>query len=209
MSTPKFYVVWVGRKTGVFNNWEECKKQVVGFEGAKYKSFKDENDAVTAFKNDYKKQLYLKSKNKAPQKTLHGVNTNYIQQSLSVDAACSGNPGVMEYQGVHVLTGDVWFHKKFEYGTNNIGEFLAIVHGLAELKKRNINIPVYTDSATALAWVRKKKCATKLTPDDKTKSLFDLIRRAENWLINNSWEQKLLKWDTEKWGEIPADFGRK
>lgn len=43
----------------------------------------------------------------------------------------------------------------------------------------------------------------------QNKSVFDLIERAEAWLNANTWQNPILKWDTENWGEIPADFGRK
>lgn len=203
MSAAKFYVVWTGRAPGIYTNWDECRKQVEGFDGARYKSYKTQEEAIAAF-GKKAPNLFASARKKEPTKT--GAP---ISNSLSVDAACSGNPGVMEYQGVHVITKEVWFHQKFELGTNNIGEFLAIVHGLAELNRRNINIPVYTDSQTALSWIRKKKCATKLPETEKTAELFNLIRRAEQWLLSNTWNQPLLKWDTENWGEIPADFGRK
>lgn len=205
-STKKpFYVVWAGRKPGIYTSWDECKAQVFSFEKALYKKFNSLEDAETALKNGptFPPKLQ-KTKTKAP-----GSSGQPHTNSLSVDAACSGNPGVMEYRGVHVQTGQEWFIQKFPLGTNNIGEFLAIVHGLAELQRRKINIPVYTDSMTALSWVKKKKCGSKLPIDASTKHLFELVRRAEYWLQNNNWEQPLLKWDTAKWGEIPADFGRK
>lgn len=203
MSGSKFYVVWAGRTPGIFSTWDECKKQVAGFDGAKYKSYKTLAEAEAAYAG--KAPGFLGT---TPKK-INGPSGVPINNSLSVDAACSGNPGVMEYRGVHVATREEWFHLKFPLGTNNIGEFLAIVHGLAELNRRKINIPVYTDSQTALSWIRKKKCGTKLPENQKTKELFDLIRRAEIWLQNNQWQQPLLKWNTEAWGEIPADFGRK
>ena len=204
--SAKFYVVWIGHSKGVFNSWEECKQQITGYEGALYKSFTSENEAKTALsQNPYK---YLGAKPKAVNSSLFAQEKPH-PNSLSVDAACSGNPGKMEYRGVHVHTKEVWFLKEFALGTNNIGEFLAIVHGLAELNKRKINIPVYTDSQTALSWVKKKKCATKLAETEETKDLFEVVRRAEKWLRENTWGQTLLKWDTATWGEIPADFGRK
>lgn len=205
MSASKYYVVWKGRKPGIYNNWDDCKEQVAGFEEARYKSFKTLAEAETAFKSGKMPQ----PRNLSSKASSSSASGQPIRNSLSVDAACSGNPGAMEYRGVHVETGEEWFIMKFPLGTNNIGEFLAIVHGLAELKRRNINIPVYTDSQTALSWIRKKKCGTKLALDAKTQELFGLVRRAEKWLSENNWVQPLLKWDTERWGEIPADFGRK
>jgi ribonuclease HI len=133
-----------------------------------------------------------------------------IRESLAVDAACSGNPGLMEYRGVQVADNREVFHVgPFEEGTNNIGEFLAIVHALALLKKRNQNIPVYSDSVNAIKWIAKKKCNTKLAKSARNRDLFELIARAEAWLQNNSYQNQILKWETKLWGEIPADFGRK
>ena len=203
MSRSKFYVVWAGHSPGIYLSWEDCKKQVAGFQEARYKSFQTLAEAEAAYAGKAPGLLRTTKKQNSPSSGIP------INNSLSVDAACSGNPGVMEYRGVHVATREEWFHLQFPLGTNNIGEFLAIVHGLAELNRRNINIPVYTDSQTALSWIRKKKCGTKLPENTKTKALFDLIRRAEIWLRNNQWQQPLLKWNTEDWGEIPADFGRK
>lgn len=203
-STKKaFYVVWAGRKPGIYKTWDECKAQVFGFEKPLFKKFNTQEEARSALKNGPTFSTKPKKVKAA------GAGGQPISNSLSVDAACSGNPGVMEYRAVHVLTGEEWFIQKFPLGTNNIGEFLAIVHGLAELQRRKINIPVYTDSMTALSWVKKKKCGSKLALTATTHHLFELVRRAEKWLQENSWEQPLLKWDTANWGEIPADFGRK
>jgi len=102
------------------------------------------------------------------------------------------------------------FHQgPFAEGTNNIGEFLAIVHGLAYLKKKNSTRALYTDSKIAMGWVKAKQCKTKLVKNVKNKPLFDLVTRAENWLKTNTYTNKILKWETQAWGEIPADFGRK
>ena len=125
------------------------------------------------------------------------------------EEAESGNPGPMEYRGVYLLTGQEIFHFGPMYGTNNIGEFLAIVHGLALMKQKGINMPIYSDSRNALNWVKQKKCKTKLERTAKTEELFQLIERAEKWLNENQYTTPLRKWETDLWGEVPADFGRK
>ena len=133
-----------------------------------------------------------------------------ILPALAVDAACSGNPGVMEFRGVIADTGTEVFHRgPFVEGTNNIGEFLALVLGLAYIKKYNLNWVIYTDSVTALAWVRQKRCKTKIEWSAKNQDLFHMVRKAEMWLHDNTWTTPIYKWDTKAWGEIPADFGRK
>jgi len=198
MAKTKYYVVWKGRKPGIYTDWTVCKKLVDGFDGAAYKSFPSLSEAEHAYKSGSTRTTAAIS-----------LKTSFLTPSISVDAACSGNPGVMEYQGVDTHTKEILFHKQFPLGTNNIGEFLAIVHGLAFLKKQNSDIPIYSDSVNALLWVKKKACKTTLIRNKDTQELYETIVRAEEWLKNNSWKNLLLKWETERWGEIPADFGRK
>jgi ribonuclease HI len=206
----KFYVVWKGKKPGIFDSWKECKKSIANYAGAEYKSFDSFDIAKKAYNGNY---ADFKGKKKtAPslsKEELSRIGTpNY--HSISVDAASSGNPGVMEYQGVDTKTGKKLFKQgPFPQGTNNIGEFLALVHGLAFLKERNSDRIIYTDSRTAMSWVRKKKCNTKLTASAKNKNLFELIERAVDWLKKNQYNTVIVKWETKAWGEIPADFGRK
>ncbi len=210
MAKNHFYVVWKGRETGIFASWSDCKKQIDGFEEAQYKGFATETEARAALRQSYWEVI----RNVEKPKKISWENAELTEkpdvQSISVDAACSGNPGKMEYRGVETATGRELFHQgPFENGTNNIGEFLALVHGLAMLKQHNSDLPIYSDSATAIVWVQAKKCKTKLIKTSKNEILFDLIARAEKWLTENIYTNKILKWKTEMWGEIPADFGRK
>lgn len=134
----------------------------------------------------------------------------YIVDSLAVDAACSGNPGPMEYRGVLVRTGQTIFKVgPLQGGTNNIGEFLAIVHALALQEKQGTRLPIYSDSLNAQAWVRQCVCKTTLKETDENTAIFDLIHRAEVWLRTHQFRLPIYKWETKQWGEIPADFGRK
>jgi len=213
MTKKKFYVVWQGRVCGIFDNWDDCKVQVFGFENAKYKSFETKPDAEKAYTEGYKN--YYKNNNNVifGRNTTHCVSTEYntpVLNSLSVDAACNMITGQMEYQGVHTGTKELWFKQgPFPKASNNIGEFLALVHGLALLKQKNTNIPIYSDSITAIAWVRNKKHKSIVLPTDENEIIFDLLVRAEFWLQNNSFKTPIIKWNTKQWGEIPADFGRK
>ena len=211
MTKKKFYVVWNGRKKGVFTSWKFCKKQIDGFENAQYKSFINIDEAEIAFTksfNDYKGKNTKKPFLSAAEKTKYGKP---ILESISVDAACSGNPGQLEYRGVLTHNKKQLFLKgPFKRGTNNIGEFLALVHGIALLKSKNKeNIPIYSDSKIAINWVKKKQCKTNIVFDSSNKDVFDLIKRAEKWLKENTFKNPILKWETKAWGEIPADFGRK
>jgi ribonuclease HI len=206
MAKKNFYVVWNGVQPGVYDSWEACKTQISGYNGAIYKSFPTQKAAEEAFTQS---PWNFIGKN-AKAKTSTPNTAAIIKDSIAVDAACSGNPGLMEYRGVYIKTGEEIFHQgTFEKGTNNIGEFLALVHGLALLKQKNLPLPIYSDSANAIKWVREKKCKTKLDRVPENESLFYLIERAEKWLANNTYSTQIIKWKTSEWGEIPADFGRK
>ncbi|MCU4156418.1 ribonuclease H family protein [Carboxylicivirga sp. A043] len=209
MAKNKYYVVWVGAKPGIYKSWPECQAQIKGFPAAKYKGFATLEEAQAAYSNGFSN--YISSATGGRKTKTPSINSraNIISNSIAVDAACSGNPGVMEYQGVYTKDERQLFHQKFNLGTNNIGEFLALVHGISYLQKNNLNIPIYSDSKIAIGWVMKKQCKSKLAETAKTKELFELVRRAEHWLKTNTINVKILKWDTKNWGEIPADFGRK
>jgi ribonuclease HI len=208
---PKYYVVWVGAKPGIYLTWEDCKKQIHGYPQAKYKSFESRPAAEAAFKAGTPTYSQSNSGVKKTTSPKPGTSAGIIKQSLSVDAACSGNPGDMEYRGVDTASGKEYFKVgPLKDGTNNIGEFLAIVHALALLKNKNLpNYPIYTDSKTAIGWVQKGKCNTKLDHTGRNEEIFELILRAESWLVQNKVTNPIHKWETKYWGEIPADFGRK
>ena len=210
MAKQKFYVVWSGKKPGIYSSWTECEKQIKGVEGAKYKAFKTKELAVKAFKgksSDYIGKNVVESTLSPEQLRKIGQP---IEESIAVDAASSSATNEVEYKGVYVKTGKVLFLKgPYKDGTNNVGEFLALVHALAYCKRLDLDLPIYSDSRTAMSWVRLKKTKSTLSPNSQNKELFDLMDRAVEWLETNSYTNKILKWETKAWGEIPADFGRK
>ena len=234
---PKYYVVWEGHTPGIYTEWEAAEAQVKGYPEAVFKAFSSREEAEIAFEEGPLEYVGQRTTDNSQRTTDNGQQTtvngqqspNRLEllrkqaamkacqalpaavdaQAIAVDAACSGNPGQMEYRGVYLKTGEEIFHYGPVFGTNNIGEFLAIVHGLALLAQRGYTIPIYSDSVNAMLWVKRKQCRTTLPLNDKTKALHEHIRRAETWLRTHSYSNDLRKWETEKWGEIPADFGRK
>ena len=160
----KYYVVWFGNPTGIFRSWEECKKAIAGVSGAQYKSFETLAEAKVAYNKEYKD---YKGKGGKKKKVLSKEELLKIGEpnlySIAVDAASSGNPGLMEYRGVDTQTHKELFKQgPFQQGTNNVGEFLALVHGLAFLKQQQSDRLIYSDSRIAMGWIKKKKCNTKL-----------------------------------------------
>jgi len=208
----KYYVVWHGQNPGIYNTWAECQLQIKGFPNAKYKSFKTKDEALEAFGgsalNHISEKRYSDSK---PKPDFLQFANDIIKNSISVDAACSGNPGVMEYRAVDTFSSiEIFTMGPFTGGTNNIGEFLALIHALAMLKqKEDFKTAVYTDSRTALSWLRNKKVKTTLKQTKSNQAVFILLSKAINWMQKNEIKNPIYKWETKIWGEIPADFGRK
>jgi len=202
MGKQKYYVVWKGKNPGVYDSWQKCQEEIKNIKGARFKSFDDVKKADNAYSigyDEYKKTNPIINEGDGPN-----------LDSISVDAASSGNPGKMEYRGVDTKTKKVLFKMgPFNNATNNIGEFLALVHGVAMMEKESDKKIIYSDSITAISWVRKKRCQTKLKKNKENEEVFDLIARAILWLKKNNYSIIIKKWETKLWGEIPADFGRK
>lgn len=201
----KYYVVWEGSAPGIVDSWEKCISLIQGWKNAKYKSFSSLLEAKKAYELGWKHFYAYSLKNK-----VKSLPEKLFDRAICVDAACSGNPGVMEYRGVEPYTQAELFKQKSDIGTNNIGEFLAIVHALALIQKNNMLIDtIYSDSQIAIKWVKNKKVATNLERNKDTKSLWELIDRALSWLNTHQYTTRIEKWNTKEWGENPADFGRK
>lgn len=219
MKKRKFYVVWEGFAPGIYDSWEECQQQIDGYPNAKYKSYSSQTEATEAFRGNDESEMYalraiangMPEPDPDPRPLFTALPAGVPTIGIAVDAACAGNPGVMEYRGVDLTTGKQIFHfGPVEEGTNNIGEFLAVVHALALCRKNGWdNVTIYSDSRTALSWVRLGKAKTTMKPTPANESWFPMIARAENWLAQNPRHNAVLKWQTEVWGEVPADFGRK
>lgn len=216
----KYYVVWTGRQPGVYDDLQDAMEQVDGYPGASFKGFSSAAEAAEAFRkgaaraegNEIGGLLLEAQRHNLPPsgRPDYMSNPEIDLDGWAVDAACAGNPGKMEYRGVELMTGKELFHVgPFEQSTNNIGEFLAIVHALSLMFQRGERHTIYSDSKTGMAWVRNRKVRTQLARNPKTERSFQLMERALSWLNTHTIDVKIRKWETERWGEIPADFGRK
>lgn len=226
----KWYVVWEGYRPGVYDNWQECQFQINGFQGAKFKSYPTAEQAQEAYELGYdegrkmgqqqrvatpqsSKLQVVHNTAEAPQQLIGDkvAPKGFLNHSIAVDGACSSNPGVTEYRGVYTFSHAELFRAVIPWGTNNIGEYLAIVHALALMEQgKLLPLPIYSDSKVALGWVAQGRCRTRLdTSDPRSAQTYQLIQRATRWLQTHDFRVPLMKWDTVAWGEIPADFGRK
>ncbi|MCM1006241.1 MAG: ribonuclease H family protein [Prevotella sp.] len=209
----KYYVVWAGIEPGVYDNWDDCAEQVQTYPGAKFKSFPSYESAVKAFREGSDDKASLVNLLRQQPQTVFNYSAfpEVDSQAIAVDAACAGNPGPMEYRGVSLSTGRQLFHLgPLPGGTNNIGEYLAIVHALALCEKQGeLNRTIYSDSRIAQGWVRNRRCNTHIIPGAENAKVRELIARADRWLQTHELTNPIRKWKTEIWGEIPADFNRK
>lgn len=216
----KYYVVWTGHNPGVYDNWDDCLEQVKNFPGARYKGFSSSAEATNAYRNgsdDTSGRDLANLIDKASRRRSEsGATKDYFENpevdltAWAVDAACSKNPGPVEYRGVELMSGrEIFRVGPLQGGTNNLGEFLAIVHALALMDKMGVSHNIYSDSVSGMAWVRNKTIKTTLVENDTNRHLFELLRRAIHWLNTHGYKSRIMKWDTPRWGEIPADFGRK
>jgi len=215
MAKNKFYVVWNGHTPGIYTTWDDCKKQVNGFKGAEYKGFPSLDIAEQEFEKRNSSEN-IKIINKAFEKGNNNFNPllpdDIDQEALCVDGACSGNPGKGDYQCVVVGSKEnIFLHTEFKETTNNLMEFFALVECLQYLTKHKThNMTVYSDSVSAIAWVRNKKAKTTLKRTNDNYDTFAMLEKFENWLNKNDYSEVIIKkWNTRELGEIPADFGRK
>ena len=216
----KYYVIFKGHNPGVYDDWNDAKEQIGGFSNPVYKGYGSPSEAAEAYRKfcrnadngDLGKFLAEASLRSLPKPGQPDYMTNpeVDLDAWAVDASCLGNPGKMEYQGVELMTGRTIFRiGPFEDATNNIGEFLAIVHAMALMSREGKFHNIYSDSVSGMSWVRNRKIKTQLQQTSNNAKVFELMARALTWLHTHQFPAKVLKWQTDRWGEIPADFGRK
>jgi ribonuclease HI len=205
-----FYGVWAGRNPGVYDNWNDCKAQVDKFSGAKFSKLKatTKADALVEFNAANTGLGSIGSASSAPAKN----GGKPIENVLTVDGASNGL--VCEYQAVWYPSKEFAFASPvLQGGTNNIAEFLGLVSAIKYLQEKKLPLRVYTDSVTAMAWVRNKVANTTARNTGKaTEELDGMLADAEKYLRDNEHllnKLEVLKWETKDWGEIPADYGRK
>jgi ribonuclease HI len=209
----KFYVVWVGYAPGIYDSWEECQLQTKGYPGAKFRAYDSLESATEAYRGDPAEQLDIVRAIASHTQTVinYSAFPEIRTDAIAVDGACSTNPGPMEYRGVRVATGEQIFHYgPVAGGTNNIAEYVAIIHAAAMLAAQgDYTTPIYSDSRTAQGWIRNRKSRTTIKPTAENAQVRQLLARADAWIATHHIPNPIIKWNTEVWGEIPADFGRK
>lgn len=144
---------------------------------------------------------------------------NKPKLGIVVDGSTRGNPGPSEYRAIDLQTGEILFHKKIGIATNNITEFIALGHALLYCLDKKIKTTIYSDSQTALSWLKKGDINSNLSNNERTKVAIDFLNRIILKLSNIDikfdgldlicGDIVITKWYTSEYGEIPADFGNK
>jgi ribonuclease HI len=136
-----------------------------------------------------------------------------FEKAICTDAACPSNPWPIEYRGVIVSTGkEVFNYGPLDWWSVNIAEFLAIVEWLKRLLQNQKYTILYSDSKTAIWWIKKGAINTTITKNKNNTILFEIIHESIQWLKLNSDRSNyitLSKRPTSQRGQIPADFWRK
>lgn len=198
----RYYVVWKGRRPGIYDSWEACKAQVDGFPNARFKAFPTLNIARRAL------ELGPRA---AELPTWFLAEPGPEVPSVAVDAAASQAHGPVLYRGVVLLPEGhtkLLFEGQLPEATVNAGEFVALVEALCRLHEQGCVLPVYTDSRVALTWYQKGG-----PPEKVRRAWSEALRRAVEdaaaWLAAHPGPWDVRFWDTPNWGENPADFGHK
>ena len=210
--SKRFYVVFAGRQPGVYDDFNVAMEAAEAFRRFDRKSDSRSIGAllINATEQKRKEQGARGREDRIETKTDYFAFPEIDLNGWAVDASCMGNPGVMEYRGVELMSGKEIFRVgPFKKGTNNIGEFLAIVHALALMQQKGERHTVYSDSVSGMAWVRNRKVKTQLARNKDTEPVFRMMERALSWLNTHQYDVQIRKWDTDRWGEVPADFDRK
>ncbi len=163
----KFYVVWQGHKIGIYTSWEECKKQVDGVSGARFKSFGTKKEAEIAFatgkssrpvKSDAVATKSRKANNKSRKPaTNKTIDLSKTDVSIFSDGGCLKNPGGDTGSGIAIyrkgVLDELWYGMYLPEGTNNIAELNALYQALIVAKESlttNQSAQIFTDSKYSL-----------------------------------------------------------
>lgn len=171
LSKKKYYAVKIGRSTGIFDTWEDCKKEIEGYSGAIYKSFSNYEDAERFLNGDEKNEL----------------NNSLLKNSIKayVDGSYSKTENKYSY-GCVILCDD----KTIKFGgvddnidyvemKNVAGELLGSIEAIKWAKENNYDsITIYHDYEGIERWANGNWKANK----KGTIEYVEFIEEYRNWI---------------------------
>ena len=186
------YAVWQGRRTGIFTKWEEARAQIDGYPSPGFAAFLSRAEAERELEE---RRRLLAPAGPPP------------EAGIAVDAACAGAVGPLEYRGIDLRTGETVFAEgPVDAGTNNLGEFLAIVRALEMLDRQEVSGPIWSESDVAIAWVGEGRHRSSVKPTDRNRELRRRLCRAELFLVDAPAPADVRRWRSDAWGAIPVEF---
>lgn len=197
----KFYVVWQGRETGIFTDWNTCKKQVDAFAGARYKSFKTRAEAQAAFAGSAAPKSSSLVKKKSTKQTVKTYTADEIaamalDTKIFTDGGCEPNPGNAG-SGIAVyrnnLIDELWYGLYEPHGTNNTAELHALHQALIMAESEadlGRSVAIFCDSKYsiqcvtqwAVNWQKKgwKKASGEIKNLELIKQMFALHQQLKD-----------------------------
>ena len=197
----KFYVVWAGRETGIFTDWASTQRAVIGFAGARFKSFPTRAEAEEAFRSGaiHPNQTAGKQRTGGKNSERRSLHTAHrLDVSIYCDGACEPNPGnagsgIAVYRAGKLA--ELWYGLYNPMGTNNTAELNALYHALcmaeAEIKAGR-TVEVCSDSTYSIncirswapGWERKgwKKAGGEIKNLEIIQDCYSIYRRIEKEL---------------------------
>lgn len=135
---------------------------------------------------------------------------------LCSDASYLSNTKLLEFRVVNIETGQELYRNSFAdtLHTTNIGEFFGLVRGIKIHIDSNLALdyPIFSDSQVAIGWVNGLYVNSKNLRKPENRLFFPFVEKGLEYLRKITKAKKMppvLKWRTDIWGEIPADFDRK
>lgn len=204
----KFYVVWAGRETGIFTDWNTCKKQVEKFAGARYKSFPTAAEAEAAFNGtstSTNAKNGTKSTSQKKPSAAQGIKTYTaddiakmsIDTHIFTDGGCEPNPGKAG-SGVAIYRNntidELWYGLYNPQGTNNTAELHALHQALVMAKdeiEKEKSVAIFCDSKYSIQCVTQwaigweKKGWTKKGGEIKNLTLIQAMFALHQEIKNN------------------------
>ena len=152
-----YYAVAKGHNVGIYNFWNDCKEQIIGYKGAIYKKFNNQIDAeeyilnISSITSDIYENIYNK------------FNIECVNYYIYTDGSCYNNGNINSIAGIGIFFGinskkniSKVLENNFKQ-TNNTAELNAIIEAYNLIKddlKNNLKICIFTDSEYCI------KCAT-------------------------------------------------
>lgn len=143
----KFYAVKNGYHIGIFNTWEECRKEVSGYSGAEYKSFPTRAQAEEYMGVNHQISLFDE------EKTEDSTAVAYVDGSYNINTKIFGCGVVIFYKGNETKFSKAFSDPEMALMRNVAGEIEGAKLAMQYCVDNNIaEIDIYYDYEGVEKW---------------------------------------------------------